>query len=206
MDASFGEVTRNRNRRAENEAIKRGEVPAGWQDDPKRLSHEDRDARWTQKNHVSYYGYKNHLNMDAASQLIIRSTVTDASVHDSQALDAVTGPGDGPAFLDSGSVGPAGAAVLAGKGINRLENTIMIESYAASPGGRRISKTNSPDEDSKFPENRGFEKSPKDFLFETRQKPITFDEDHYFVDRCPARFVHKLGTYCQLCCQSLKFF
>lgn len=117
VDASFVEVPRQRNRRAENEAIKQGKVPDGWQDDPKRLSHKDLDARWTQKNHVSYYGYKNHINMDEASKLIIRSTVTDASVHDSQALDAVTEPGDGPTFLDAGYVGPACAAVLAAKGI-----------------------------------------------------------------------------------------
>ena len=117
VDASFVEVPRQRNRRTENEAIKQGEVPDGWKDDPKRLSHKDLDARWTQKIHVSYYGYKNHINMDEASKLIIRSAVTDAAVHDSQALDAVTGPGDGPTFLDSAYVGPACAAVLAAKGI-----------------------------------------------------------------------------------------
>ena len=117
VDASFVEVPRQRNRKAENEAIKRGEVPEGWQDDPKRLSHKDLDARWTQKNNVSYYGYKNHINMDEESKLIIRSTVTDASVHDSQALEAITEAGDGPTFLDAGYVGPACAAVLEGKGI-----------------------------------------------------------------------------------------
>ena len=117
VDASFVEVPRQRNRRAENEAIKQGEVPDGWKDDHKRLIHKDMDARWTQKNHVSYYGYKNHINMDEASKLIIRSAVTDAAVHDSQALDEVTERGDGPTFLDAGYVGPACEAVLAAKGI-----------------------------------------------------------------------------------------
>ena len=117
VDASFVEVPRQRNRRAENGAIKQGEVPGGWKDDPKRLRHKDLDARWTQKNHVSYYGYKNHINRDEASKLIIRSAVTDAAGHDSQALDAVTAPGDGPTFLDAGYVGPACEAVLAAKGI-----------------------------------------------------------------------------------------
>ena len=55
--------------------------------------------------------------MDEASKRIIRSTVTDAEVHDSQALDAVTEPGDGPTFLDADDVGPACAAVLAAKGV-----------------------------------------------------------------------------------------
>ena len=117
VDASFVEVPRQRNRRAENGVIKQGGIPDGWKEDPKRLSHKDLDARWTQKNHVSYYGYKNHINMDEASKLIIRSAVTDAAVHDSQALDEVTERGDGPTFLDAGYVGPACAAVLAAKGI-----------------------------------------------------------------------------------------
>lgn len=127
VDASFVEVPRQRNRRAENAAIKEGKVPAGWADDPKRLSHKDLDARWTQKNNVSFYGYKNHVNMDETSKLIIRSTVTDASVHDSQALDEVTSRGDGPTFLDSAYVGPTCEAVLAAKG---------IESHICAKGSR----------------------------------------------------------------------
>ena len=110
-------MPRQRNRRAENEAIKRGEVPDGWKDDPKPLNHRGLDARRTQKNQISFYGYKNHINKDEASKRIIRSTVTDAEVHDSQALDAVTEPGDGPTFLDADDVGPACAAVLAAKGV-----------------------------------------------------------------------------------------
>lgn len=117
VDASFVEVPRQRNRKEENEAIKRGELPEGWENDPKRLSHKDIDARWTKKNQQSFYGYKNHINADLESKLIIRSEVTDASVHDSLALDAVTRPGDAETWLDAGYTGPACAAVLADKGI-----------------------------------------------------------------------------------------
>lgn len=117
VDASFVEVPRQRNRRGENESIKRGEVPDGWEQDPKRLSHKDIDARWTKKNQQTFYGYKNHANVDLESKLIVRAEVTDAAVHDSQALDSVTREGDAETWLDAGYVGPACEAVLAGKGI-----------------------------------------------------------------------------------------
>ncbi|TBR13595.1 MAG: hypothetical protein EPO43_10225 [Rugosibacter sp.] len=45
------------------------------------------DARWTKKRSVNYYGYKNHINADHATKLVQSDRVTDASVHDSQALD-----------------------------------------------------------------------------------------------------------------------
>jgi IS5 family transposase len=117
VDASFVEVPRQRNRRKENETIKKGEVPEGWAENPKRLMHKDLDARWTKKHDVAYFGYKNHANVDLESKLIIRAVVTDASVHDSQALDAVTHKGDGPTFLDSAYTGPACEEVLKSKDI-----------------------------------------------------------------------------------------
>lgn len=117
VDASFVEVPRQRNRKAENEAIKAGKLPEGWDADPKRLSHKDLDARWTKKNQQTFYGYKNHVNVDLESKLVVRGEVTDAAVHDSQALDAVTREGDPETWLDSGYTGPACAEVLAGKGI-----------------------------------------------------------------------------------------
>jgi len=117
VDASFVEVPRQRNRRQENESIKRGELPDGWEKDPKRLSHKDMDARWTKKNQQTFYGYKNHATVDLESKLIIRAEVTDASVHDSQALDAVTREGDPETWLDAGYVGAACEEILANKGI-----------------------------------------------------------------------------------------
>ena len=65
----------------------------------------DLDARWAKKNQQVFYGYKNHVNVDLESKLIIRCEVTDAAVHDSQALDAVTRKGDPEAWLDSGYSG-----------------------------------------------------------------------------------------------------
>jgi IS5 family transposase len=117
VDASFVEVPKQRNSREDNEAIKKGEVPEGWEDDPKRLSHKDLDARWTKKNEQTFYGYKNHVSVDMESKIIVRAEVTDAAVHDSQALDQVTEVGDPPTWADSAYTGPACAAVFESKGI-----------------------------------------------------------------------------------------
>jgi IS5 family transposase len=116
-DASFVEVPRQRNSVEDNEAIKEGRVPEGWENHPKRLAHKDLDARWTKKNQQVFYGYKNHVNVDLESKLIIRSEVTDAAVHDSQALDAVTRKGDPETWLDSGYSGQPCADLLASKRI-----------------------------------------------------------------------------------------
>lgn len=89
IDASIVPVPRQRNRREENAAIKVGETPEGWEDKPARRRQKDTDARWTKKHGKSHYGYKNHLNVDRRYKLIRRYHVTDASVHDSQALDDI---------------------------------------------------------------------------------------------------------------------
>ena len=84
---------------------KRGEVPAGWEADAKRLAHKDLDARWTKKNQQTYYGYKDHLVADLESKLIVRAEVTAASEHDSQALDPLTRAGDPATWADSAYAG-----------------------------------------------------------------------------------------------------
>jgi IS5 family transposase len=90
IDATFVEAPRQRNGRDDNQTIKDGKVPEGWSD--KKKAHKDTDARWTKKNGVAFYGYKNHANVDRKHKLIRRYTVTDASVHDSQELDNVLDP------------------------------------------------------------------------------------------------------------------
>lgn len=87
IDASFIEVPKQRNSREENKQIKNGETPKSFDENPNRKEQKDLDARWTKKNNVSYYGYKNHVKVDAKSKLIVKYEVTDASVHDSQILD-----------------------------------------------------------------------------------------------------------------------
>ena len=42
-------VPRNHNTRAENVAIKAGDVPEGWADEPAKRSQKDVDARWSEE-------------------------------------------------------------------------------------------------------------------------------------------------------------
>lgn len=87
IDASFIEVPKQRNSRAENAEIKSGNTPESFEENSNKKSQKDLDARWTKKNNVSYYGYKNHVKVDTKSKLIVKYEVTDASVHDSQVLE-----------------------------------------------------------------------------------------------------------------------
>jgi len=87
IDATFVEAPRQRNNRDDNETIKEGRVPEDWSE--KKAAHKDIDARWTKKNDVAFFGYKNHANVDRKYKLIRKYKVTDASVHDSQELENV---------------------------------------------------------------------------------------------------------------------
>jgi len=87
VDASFTVAPRQRNNRDENKKIKEGKGDELWNDKPHKKSHKDIDARWTTKNGEKFYGYKNHAKVDNKAKFIKKYTVTDAAVHDSQALD-----------------------------------------------------------------------------------------------------------------------
>ena len=89
IDASFVHVPVQRNGRDENTALKAGDVPEDWLDQPHKLRQKDTDARWTKKNNVSHYGYKNHINTDRRFKLIRKYDVTSAAAHDSTAFDAL---------------------------------------------------------------------------------------------------------------------
>ena len=66
LDASIVPVPRNHNTREEDAAIKKGEVPEGWENKPAKRSQKDADARWTKKHGKSHYGYKNHPDRTGA--------------------------------------------------------------------------------------------------------------------------------------------
>lgn len=88
IDASFTTVPIQRNAKEENQKIKDGEGEQLWTEPQEvyKKRQKDIDARWTKKNNVSYYGYKNHTKVDAKNKFIISYTVTSASVHDSQEI------------------------------------------------------------------------------------------------------------------------
>ena len=87
VDASIVPVPKQRNTREENEAIKAGKTPKGWNKKPRKKRHKDMDARWTKKHGKSHYGYKNHINADRRYKFVRDYEVTEASLHDSQKFD-----------------------------------------------------------------------------------------------------------------------
>jgi len=89
IDASIVQAPKQRNSREENAQIKQDEIPQDWEEAKRRQK--DIDARWVKKNAKSYYGYKNHVNVDVKHKLIRTYAVTDASVHDSTVFDELLG-------------------------------------------------------------------------------------------------------------------
>ena len=89
VDATIVPVSKQRNSRDENETMKRGETPAEWEQKPAKNRQKDKDARWTKKHGKSFFGYKNHVNVDKAHKLIRDYAVTDAAVHDSRVFETL---------------------------------------------------------------------------------------------------------------------
>lgn len=102
VDASRVAAPRQRNTNVEKADIKAGRIPEHWKGKPAKLSHKDRDARWTLKFTkakpredgtvpamdlaIPAFGYKNHISIDRRFRLIRRWKTTDASAHDGARL------------------------------------------------------------------------------------------------------------------------
>jgi len=107
VDASFVEVPKQRNSKDEKEQIKNSQVPAEWKENKNKLEQKDTDARWTKKNNIAYYGYKNHVKCEQKNKFITGYVVTDALVPDVWvAKDLVNVEDEGqPFYADSGYTG-----------------------------------------------------------------------------------------------------
>lgn len=139
IDATFVDVPRQRNSREDNAKIKEGSKPDGWDEKPEMARQKDLDARWTKKNDEKHYGYKNHVKVDSKSKLINKFTVTDASVHDSQALDELLTKGDPTTYVDSAYTGPACEAAFERK---RVKGKVIERAYRNKPLTARQRKSN----------------------------------------------------------------
>ncbi len=117
IDATFVEVPRQRNSREQNALIKQGGVPQEFSDQPAVGAHKDCDARWTKKNHETYYGYKDHVKVDVADKLILAGVTTAASVHDSQQIEGLVKAGDQRVYADSAYSSAQIATDLSGKSV-----------------------------------------------------------------------------------------
>ncbi len=132
IDATIVEAPRQRNSRQDNEQIKKGEIPEEWKDNANMLRQKDTDARWLKKNGERYYGYKNHVKICRKSKLISKYKVTDASVHDSQAVEDLLDKGDThhEMYADSAYSGDQISMLLDKK---KIRNRIHEKGYSHTP-------------------------------------------------------------------------
>lgn len=117
IDASIVPVPKQRNNREENDKIKSGKKPEGWS--KAKARQKDTDARWTKKNGISYFGYKNHVSVDVKHKLIRTWNVTAASVHDSQVFEELIDENNSrrDVYADSAYRSEASLEMLANKGL-----------------------------------------------------------------------------------------
>ena len=132
VDASFVEVPKQRNSREENLEIKEGNIPTAFEKNKHKKAQKDLDARWTKKNNETYYGFKNHVMVDTKSKLITKFIVTDASVHDSQAIDNlldINNKGE-EFYADSAYTGPKQEAIISSC---EMINQVIEKGYKNKP-------------------------------------------------------------------------
>ena len=132
IDATFVDVPKQRNKKEDNDKIKDGNIPEEWKkpEHKSMRAQKDADARWTKKNDETHYGYKSHVKADSKSKLILKYTVTSASVHDSQELPNLVDNKDISLYADSAYIGPTIANCLFKK---RIENKICERGYRNKP-------------------------------------------------------------------------
>jgi len=119
VDASIVAAPKQRNSKAEKQAIKEGRIPEDWKTRPAKLRQKDRDARWTVKYTkakpvedgrkqvdlaIPAFGYRNHISTDRRHRLIRKWLVTDAAAHEGSRLGDLLDPANTASMVwaDSG--------------------------------------------------------------------------------------------------------
>lgn len=133
VDATIVEVPRQRNSKEENQQIKEGRIPEQWEEKPAKLRQKDTDARWMKKNGENHYGYKNHIKVCRKTKMITKYEVTDASVHDSQAIEELLDKSDShhELYADSAYSRQGGIKVTLKK--RKIRNRIHEKGYKEKP-------------------------------------------------------------------------
>jgi IS5 family transposase len=141
IDATFVDVPKQRNTKEDNDIIKNDKVPEDW-DKPENKSmksQKDLDARWAKKLDETHYGYKAHVKADSTSKMILKYTVTPASVHDSRELENLVDSKDVTVYADSAYVGEPIEKCLQKK---KIENNICDRAFRNTPMTRQQEKDN----------------------------------------------------------------
>ena len=145
IDATLVPVPKQRNTREENEEIKAGRLPEGWDKNPDRLRQKDLDARWVKKNDINYYGYKNSICIDVDHGFIRRYAVTPANIHDSQMLPRLLDPENEHDFVwaDSAYSGKCFADLLSLGGFESLIQEKGARNHPLSDEAKKMNRVKS---------------------------------------------------------------
>jgi IS5 family transposase len=145
IDATLVPVPKQRNTREENEEIKAGRLPEGWDKNPDRLRQKDLDARWVKKNDTNYYGYKNSICIDVDHGFIRRYAVTPANIHDSQMLPRLLDPENEHDFVwaDSAYSGECFADLLSLGGFESLIHEKGARNHPLSDEAKKMNRVKS---------------------------------------------------------------
>ena len=145
IDATLVPVPKQRNTREENEEIKAGRLPEGWDKNPDRLRQKDLDARWVKKNDTNYYGYKNSICIDVDHGFIRRYAVTPANIHDSQMLPHLLDPENEHDFVwaDSAYSGECFADLLSLGGFESLIHEKGARNHPLSDEAKKMNRVKS---------------------------------------------------------------
>ena len=145
IDATLVPVPKQRNTREENEEIKAGRLPEGWDKNQDRLRQKDLDARWVKKNDINYYGYKNSICIDVDHGFIRRYAVTPANIHNSQMLPRLLDPENEHDFVwaDSAYSGECFSDLLSLGGFESLIHEKGARNHPLSEEAKKMNRVKS---------------------------------------------------------------
>jgi transposase, IS5 family len=158
VDASIVPAPKQRNSKAEKQALKAGRIPDGWEAKPAKLRQKDRDARWTVRYTkpkpdkdgelppvdiaIPAFGYQNHIGADRRHRLIRRWTATDAAAHAGAKLGELLDPNNTASgvWADTAYRSRKNESLLAGR---RLKSHIHRKKPRGRPMPPHIARANS---------------------------------------------------------------
>ena len=134
LDASFIEMPHQHLSKEEKQAVDEKKTPEGWEKPEKqpKIRQKDLEATWTKKNDRSFFGYKDHVKVDAGSKLILDYEVTTASVHDSQMFKTLITIKDKGATLWADSAYD-GTEYLIRSVLCQVDNNVHEKAYKNAP-------------------------------------------------------------------------
>ena len=109
------------------------------------MQQKDLDARWTKKNGISYYGYKNNICIDIDHGFIRRYAIIPANIHNSQMLRRLLDPENehDHVWADSAYSGECFEDLLSLGGFESLIHEKGARNHPLSDAGKELNRVKS---------------------------------------------------------------